>query len=342
MDEEKRRGIQEASPFGPRRADGSAGLPNPKGGEGEDEPLDLSELDAEELAALLEEAARAGDVELIEKIAELLGGLELLAELFPELLEMLAEAGNEAAAIRLAARGLLRRPSRSRDLPRASSLAWSILQAAAAAGEAALLAQIFAREAWLADLSREAAASGAGSLAALAPNPETVSALLAAEIPVDAPSPSGVRPLEALLDDCSSFEPGSPEAEILFLFGAARDWGRLGASADALEKAAGKPEALEALLAAGADPNCSCRDGSSPLAKAAEAGCERSCEILLKHGADPNRPDRFGRLPEERASKPECKSLIRNARAEMEVRLAQRKLAELGVDLGAARGAGKG
>lgn len=301
------------------------------GSDGDDPEVNLDELDDEELAELAAAAARAGDVELIEAIARRLGGIEALASIFPEILEILAESGNELAAAILAAKGLLRRPSRSRDLGRARVLAWDILQAAAAAGQAALLAQIFAREAWLVELSKEAAVSGAGSLAALAPDPPTVKALLCAGAPLDAPDPSGTRPLEALLDAFEAFEPGSPQAETLALLCLGRDWTRAGSSADALERAVGKPEALEALLDSGASADCVLQDGSSPLAKAAELGCERSCEILLRRGADPTRVDRLGRLPEERAKTPGCRRMVAQARESREDLIAGVRAAEQGL-----------
>lgn len=64
----------------------------------------------------------------------------------------------------------------------------------------------------------------------------------------------------------------------------------------ALGLASGKPECVELLLGAGADPDARCgRLRQTPLMRAAAAGCSRSVNLLLAAGARPELDDLFGR-----------------------------------------------
>jgi ankyrin repeat protein len=62
-----------------------------------------------------------------------------------------------------------------------------------------------------------------------------------------------------------------------------------GATALALATQMGFEEAVEALLAAGADPNLADESGMTPLEVAEEHGAHDTAALLLRHGGKPNR-----------------------------------------------------
>ncbi|RBH43716.1 hypothetical protein C3F00_038825 [Pseudomonas sp. MWU13-2860] len=58
----------------------------------------------------------------------------------------------------------------------------------------------------------------------------------------------------------------------------------------------GRPAAVAALLAAGADVNADVYDGKTPLFYAAEARNAPAAKLLLEHGADVNVSTRFSQM----------------------------------------------
>ena len=100
-----------------------------------------------------------------------------------------------------------------------------------------------------------------------------------------------------------------------------------GATADscskALLKALGKgrdylkPEIVEMLLKAGADPNVENRNEVPALSQACEKGSEACVKLLLEAGANVNGTDKMGDTPLAYAGKPACVQLLLDAGADV-------------------------
>lgn len=74
------------------------------------------------------------------------------------------------------------------------------------------------------------------------------------------------------------------------------------------------PTQVQALLAAGVDPNSKDYDGRTPLHLAAVEGRQPVVSLLLSHNASTDSVDRFGKTPLDEAEKhPDIATLIREA-----------------------------
>jgi hypothetical protein len=66
----------------------------------------------------------------------------------------------------------------------------------------------------------------------------------------------------------------------------------------------GQAAVIQALVAAGADPNCKDTSGVAPLHRAVRTRCAAAVRALLESGADPNLPNGTGSSPMKLATRP--------------------------------------
>lgn len=245
---------------------------------------------AEKLAAA---AARAGELEALLRLAEKLGGVDVLLARFPELIALLAAGGHfEAleALVGLAPFAWSRRKKKSEPIPR-----WELLLAAAAvsANSVSALDDAIAQGA----LSRqffEAARFGRGrTLMFEARHAEMVELLASQGSDLRARDDAGASALSAALARAAKAPEDSAERAValrLAQLGGYDD----ALSADLLAGTMGMPEILKAGLGAGARADAPMHGGLVALRSAVDAGDVERAALLASAGADPHVAGRDG------------------------------------------------
>lgn len=255
-----------------------------------------------EAASIARAALAAGDMATIAWLAERLGGMEALEALAPDLVERALLDGDEDSAIWLLSKGFwAKRPTRSRELPKRAETLRRVpendLSVPVALGALAFLAILVKKSEWAqAEILR--ADSDGRTLLWEARDAESSRFLLGQNLDASARSASGETAALSALRRASESEGAEREARAQ----AAAEMARALRGADpktlseALEAALPFPEAIEALVAAGADPKAPLGEPSfdPPAARAAKMGYPDSAEALVRLGADARAPNRDG------------------------------------------------
>ena len=269
------------------------------------------ELAQEALAEIATQAAKDGRMDLIDSIANMVGGLDILLQLAPQLLRSIVESDNQEAIDGLITRGpfAMRRRSK-KDKPKHWEV--DLVAAAIAMNAVQALHDAMAQDLLDPDFFFTAELDHSRTLMFEARHPESVAFLASVGLCIELRDDAGRSALAYALERAVGLDEDSVEARLALRMAEFANYDDK-LSRDLVEGGLDKPQILEAGLRAGADPDARLQGSKGALRAAVERGYDRSAIALAKAGADPYSPDRDGICAHEAASiarKPDLRKAI--------------------------------
>lgn len=305
-----------------------------RGSEGFDKLSEGEEENSEELVrALAEEAARSGRMDVIEWLADKLGGIEILLARAPAILEALLASGYDDLIEALAHKALFGKGRKRKDREKMPDWEINLLQLLLRMGDLQLYEEALDTKIARMQHFQMLHDSIKLSLVYEARHPEVVDFL------AEHGAKAGAR-IEGAESAIARAARASEDGA---------DWDAMGValrlaglaeydeelSADVIRASLAHPRLLEAALGSGANPNVLLEGHQGALRVAIESGFDESARLLARAGADPYRVGRDGLSAIDFAKSQELADAISAPRGKVEIDQALREMRHKARALGA-------